>query len=133
MDEQPQEQEGGYLSWIGLRQPATLKQKPSTAEQSKAQKYATQMLAFDRVINNWRNRSIDKREALVHCDHILENIVAIGALDGDMARQVLCDRGLDDQRRVELQTSYQDLKQACGHKVPQYTASTFQRQQNTCC
>ncbi|CAE7693965.1 unnamed protein product, partial [Symbiodinium pilosum] len=74
------------------------------------------MLAFDRVITNWRSRSIDKKDALVHCDHILENIKAIGTVDGDVARTMLNERGIDDSRRQELQTSYGELKQMCGHK-----------------
>eukprot|EP00439_Symbiodinium_sp_Y106_P061114 s3436_g9.t1 len=62
------------------------------------------MLALDRVISNWQARSIDKKDALVHCDHILENIKAIGSLDGDIARTFLNERGISDSRRQELQT-----------------------------
>ena len=31
------------------------------------------------------SRNLEKKDALVHCDHIIENIKAIGTIDGDIA------------------------------------------------
>mmetsp|Transcript_20446 Transcript_20446/g.48515 ORF Transcript_20446/g.48515 Transcript_20446/m.48515 type:complete len:141 (+) Transcript_20446:36-458(+) len=131
-EEQPKEATS-YFAWLGATGRPEAEKPEKSGEQVKAERYATQMLALDRVISNWQARSIDKKGALVHCDHILENIKAIGSLDGDMARTCLNDRGISDTRRLELQTAYRELKQTCGHKVPHWAAEASQKQQPSAC
>ncbi|CAE7628758.1 unnamed protein product [Symbiodinium sp. CCMP2592] len=100
-EEQPKES-SGYFAWLGATGSPAPEKPEKSGEQVKAERYATQMLALDRVISNWQARSIDKKDALVHCDHILENIKAIGSLDGDIARTFLNERGISDSRCSDL-------------------------------
>ncbi|CAE7306806.1 ctnA [Symbiodinium sp. KB8] len=131
-DEQPKESTS-YFAWLGTTGRPEAEKPEKSGEQVKAERYATQMLALDRVISNWQARSIDKKDALVHCDHILENIKAIGSLDGDMARTCLNDRGISDTRRLELQTAYRELKQTCGHKICTDRADSDRANGASCC
>ena len=43
-------------------------------------------------------------QAVMHADTVLENINAIGIMDGDALRQHLLRHGFDDDRRWELQS-----------------------------
>eukprot|EP00438_Fugacium_kawagutii_P022612 Skav220352 [mRNA] locus=scaffold5657:3683:5100:+ [translate_table: standard] len=58
----------------------------------------------------------------MHADTALENICALGVLDGDALRDVLQRYDFDDERRWQLQRSYESLKRDCGHRVPHYGA-----------
>ncbi|CAJ1329644.1 unnamed protein product [Effrenium voratum] len=130
LEEPPKEKqdEAGYFTWFT----GEGKSKEQLILEAKAERYVTQILALDRVLQNWRQKTLDKREAVIHADHVMDNIMAIGVVDGDCARQLLIDRGIDDSQRMALQETYQELKKACGHKVPKY-GDAYQQASFFCC
>ncbi|CAE8590637.1 unnamed protein product [Polarella glacialis] len=105
--------------------------KPKTAQEMKDEKYVQQMVSLNKVLDDWHNKTVSNSEALKLADHYMLNIEGIGSVDGENATALMRERGLDDQRRVDLQRLYQDLKKACGQKAPDY--GTHHKQKSGCC
>mmetsp|Transcript_23606 Transcript_23606/g.42661 ORF Transcript_23606/g.42661 Transcript_23606/m.42661 type:complete len:116 (+) Transcript_23606:99-446(+) len=106
-----------------------------SAQSQRDEKYVAQMIALDKILTDWTDKRLSNQDALFHADKVMENIVAIGTVDGDHARSVLQSRGIDDQRRLNLQRDYQALKQQMGQRVPQYgdTGSRNRFSRTACC
>lgn len=49
--------------YTNLQQPRQGKSKEQLILEAKAERYVTQILALDRVLQNWRQKTLDKREA----------------------------------------------------------------------
>jgi hypothetical protein len=54
-------------------------------------------------IRPWIYSTFFVSQAVMHADSVLENICAIGLIDGDALRAHLLRHGFDDARRSELQ------------------------------
>eukprot|EP00933_Yihiella_yeosuensis_P082385 TRINITY_DN96242_c0_g1_i1.p1 TRINITY_DN96242_c0_g1~~TRINITY_DN96242_c0_g1_i1.p1 ORF type:complete len:111 (+),score=21.63 TRINITY_DN96242_c0_g1_i1:181-513(+) len=93
------------------------------------EQYVSQMVTLDKILSSLAEKKTSKTEALAHADHCMENILAIGTVDGENATKLLQQAGLDDARRLSLQQAYQDLKKACGQSVPDYG----KKKKKSCC
>jgi hypothetical protein len=114
--------------WFAPRQP-----KPK--DQLRDERYVSYMMSLDRVLSDWSDRKLNNTEALRNADYYMEKIKSIGKVDSSQTRDLLDQKGLHDHRRMDLQREYQDLKQACGQRVPQYGDVKQQRKQKSwgCC
>ena len=111
--------DSSYLSWIIGEEDPEVK-----AIKAKQERYVRQMLALKRIIDQWHSKKVSKHEAVMHADDVMENICAIGVIDGDACRHQLSKHGINDEERLDLQASYESLKRDCGHRVPHYGAVT---------
>lgn len=117
-----------YFSWIVGEEDPEMR-----AMREKIERYVTQIVAFDRVVEQWHHKKLSKHEAVMHADSVLENICAIGLIDGDALRLRLQRQGFDDARRSELQRSYESLKRECGHRVPHFGSHGTTISVSLCC
>eukprot|EP00930_Biecheleria_cincta_P057844 TRINITY_DN43717_c0_g1_i1.p2 TRINITY_DN43717_c0_g1~~TRINITY_DN43717_c0_g1_i1.p2 ORF type:complete len:121 (-),score=30.55 TRINITY_DN43717_c0_g1_i1:50-412(-) len=110
-------------------------QPPKTQMQLRDEHYVNEMLSLSKVLDEWKMGRSQKGEALLNADSIMSNIMATGTVNGDNCKEMLEEKGLDDDRRVQLQRTYQELKAACGQKVPTYGAEGAgkRKEQFGCC
>eukprot|EP00408_Alexandrium_pacificum_P036288 CAMPEP_0171291846 /NCGR_PEP_ID=MMETSP0790-20130122/71857_1 /TAXON_ID=2925 /ORGANISM="Alexandrium catenella, Strain OF101" /LENGTH=153 /DNA_ID=CAMNT_0011761571 /DNA_START=66 /DNA_END=523 /DNA_ORIENTATION=+ len=83
---------------------------PKSEAEIRDERYAGFVISLNKVLTDWRSNNLSASEALTHADHYMENIMAIGKVDGERAQTILQSRGIDDLRRVALQKDFQDLK-----------------------
>ncbi|CAK9000776.1 Hypothetical protein SCF082_LOCUS6644, partial [Durusdinium trenchii] len=91
-----------YLSWLVGEE----KDPELVALEAKADRYVTQLLALDRVLQQWRHKKLDNQEAVLHADNVMENICSIGEVDGDLCRQHLKKQGISDERRTHARMAF---------------------------
>mmetsp|Transcript_16075 Transcript_16075/g.48426 ORF Transcript_16075/g.48426 Transcript_16075/m.48426 type:complete len:137 (+) Transcript_16075:87-497(+) len=103
---------------------------PMDQAETRDERYAGFVISLSKVLADWQASRLTSSEALQHADFYMEKIIEIGSVNGESARSILEERGIDDAKRLELQKSFQDLKKACGQSVPQFNA---RRQRNPCC
>eukprot|EP00418_Pyrodinium_bahamense_P036796 CAMPEP_0179196840 /NCGR_PEP_ID=MMETSP0796-20121207/97884_1 /TAXON_ID=73915 /ORGANISM="Pyrodinium bahamense, Strain pbaha01" /LENGTH=157 /DNA_ID=CAMNT_0020901257 /DNA_START=18 /DNA_END=490 /DNA_ORIENTATION=- len=84
------------------------------------EQYAGYVLSLSKVIDDYKNQVLPKKEALALADRYMEKIQELGRVDAERARSRLEELGVGDQRRLALQADFQELKKACGQKVPQF-------------
>mmetsp|Transcript_31050 Transcript_31050/g.71024 ORF Transcript_31050/g.71024 Transcript_31050/m.71024 type:complete len:265 (-) Transcript_31050:73-867(-) len=89
--------------------PAVSAQQQMEDMARKCERYADLMINMDRALAAWENKRIDDREALRQCEPTMDQIQRLGVVDGDMARERLLYKGIDERRRVEMQVQYRRL------------------------
>lgn len=94
--------------------------KPKSASEIRDERYCGYLSSLNKVLTDWSTGTLKNQEALMHADYYMEKIQEVGRVDADRAREMLAAKGIDDQRRMDLQREYQDLKRKCGQKVPQF-------------
>mmetsp|Transcript_69387 Transcript_69387/g.176216 ORF Transcript_69387/g.176216 Transcript_69387/m.176216 type:complete len:153 (-) Transcript_69387:84-542(-) len=108
--------------------------KPKPAAEVRDEKYAGYLISLDKVMADWQRRVLTDQEAMVHGDWYVQKIQGLGRVDSNKCRELLMGRGIDDQRRLDLQSMYQEVKHACGQKTGFGKDATITRKaQGACC
>eukprot|EP00405_Crypthecodinium_cohnii_P039552 CAMPEP_0206538268 /NCGR_PEP_ID=MMETSP0325_2-20121206/7768_1 /ASSEMBLY_ACC=CAM_ASM_000347 /TAXON_ID=2866 /ORGANISM="Crypthecodinium cohnii, Strain Seligo" /LENGTH=133 /DNA_ID=CAMNT_0054035687 /DNA_START=451 /DNA_END=849 /DNA_ORIENTATION=- len=102
--------------------------KPKTAAELRDEKYCGFLIGLDKVLEEWKKGKLRNQEALMHADYYMEKIQEVGRVDASRAKEILASKGVDDKRRLFLQQAYQELKKACGQRVPQFDDNGMHRQ-----
>merc|ERR1712032_1316180 len=89
-------------------------------EELRVERYVSCIMSIDRILSDREAKRLSNPEALTNADYYMAQIMDIGAVDGENARTLLQEKGIDDLRRMDLERGYQDLKKVCGQMVPQY-------------
>mmetsp|Transcript_118813 Transcript_118813/g.332730 ORF Transcript_118813/g.332730 Transcript_118813/m.332730 type:complete len:151 (+) Transcript_118813:73-525(+) len=114
-----------------------LTSKPKTEAELRDERYCRYLVRLGKVLDDWKAEVLKKNEALAHADFFMEKIQEVGRVDAERARGMLHRRGIDDQKRWQMQKSYQELKRACGQRVPQFDETGMHvqdpRWQRVCC
>eukprot|EP00401_Gymnodinium_catenatum_P069191 CAMPEP_0117526076 /NCGR_PEP_ID=MMETSP0784-20121206/36100_1 /TAXON_ID=39447 /ORGANISM="" /LENGTH=176 /DNA_ID=CAMNT_0005322295 /DNA_START=41 /DNA_END=572 /DNA_ORIENTATION=+ len=103
-----------WFDWL------TGKQPPKSPAELRVDRYVMNIVALDRCFASWESQAIDKTAALQQCEYYMKNIMEIGRVDGELARTELVKKGIDDQRRMDLEREYQDLQKANGKQVQNF-------------
>mmetsp|Transcript_52565 Transcript_52565/g.146745 ORF Transcript_52565/g.146745 Transcript_52565/m.146745 type:complete len:106 (+) Transcript_52565:1-318(+) len=72
------------------------------------------MMSIDLVLRDWSEKKISDSKALLNADHYMHKVTGLGTVNAERTRFLLMQKGLDDQRRLDLQREYQALRKACG-------------------
>merc|ERR1712173_238621 len=75
----------------------------------------------------WKKGSVRTHQALENADYHIGQIQKIGRVDAERARDMLSAKGISDERRLELQVTYQELKRVCGQRVPKFDSKGSHR------
>eukprot|EP00927_Polykrikos_kofoidii_P072965 TRINITY_DN69050_c0_g1_i1.p1 TRINITY_DN69050_c0_g1~~TRINITY_DN69050_c0_g1_i1.p1 ORF type:complete len:181 (+),score=45.19 TRINITY_DN69050_c0_g1_i1:58-543(+) len=86
------------------------------------ERYASYIVALDRLFADFEGEKLSKEKALEAVEEYMVKIRDIGRVDGERARIMLEKKGIDDQRRMDLEREYQDLKRQNGQTVPEFGA-----------
>mmetsp|Transcript_6639 Transcript_6639/g.16534 ORF Transcript_6639/g.16534 Transcript_6639/m.16534 type:complete len:162 (+) Transcript_6639:97-582(+) len=106
--------------------------KPKSQSELRDERYCGYLVSMDKVLSDWQRNELDKTEALRHAEYYMEKIVGLGTVDAERARELLSARGIDDQKRMDLQREFQDLKRACNQHVPLFDGQGRHLQDRTC-
>lgn len=105
--------------------------KTPTAD-SRDDRYCRYLVRLDRVLSDWK-AGMAPLDALVQADHIIEGIAGVGSVDAQCVRCVLARRGIDDERREDMEKHYLELKRLCGQRAPSLEDDSTVRQVKVCC
>eukprot|EP00928_Gymnodinium_smaydae_P047458 TRINITY_DN3167_c0_g1_i1.p2 TRINITY_DN3167_c0_g1~~TRINITY_DN3167_c0_g1_i1.p2 ORF type:complete len:214 (+),score=56.50 TRINITY_DN3167_c0_g1_i1:59-643(+) len=105
----PQQQ--SWFDWMMGHEP------PKTPMQIRCEKYVSYVVCMEKIFTMWEAQKIGDADAMAQVNQYMSNIQQIGRVDGEQARALLQAKGIDDQRRMDLQAEYADLCKRCGQHV----------------
>lgn len=85
------------------------------------EKYAAYIVCMEKTFEVWEKKELSSAQTLQKVEFYMGQLKQIGRVDGDRARMLLYHEGIDDQRRMDLEREYQDLRRQCGQAIPQYS------------
>mmetsp|Transcript_68819 Transcript_68819/g.119486 ORF Transcript_68819/g.119486 Transcript_68819/m.119486 type:complete len:124 (-) Transcript_68819:65-436(-) len=86
----------------------------TSSEEKKCKYYADLMADMDQALKGWKSSQIPKLAAERKAQDAYNRIRTIGTVDGALAQTFLQQRGIDPQRRLQMQSEYQQLCMAGG-------------------
>merc|ERR1712037_230261 len=70
-------------------------------EELRVERYVSCIMSIDRILSDREAKRLSNPEALTNADYYMAQIMEIGAVDGENARTLLQEKGIDDLRRMD--------------------------------